>query len=158
MRSRTTLRKLAPLVRGSSRPDTVIRSRPAHLRVTSRRCRRAGRRSPAPSPPSAKNRYSPKRPLTRASISDRERLHAELARAVDGEDRDREVLVCRPGRVEARAVAPPRAPGGAAGEHGSELCPAVAGDQARLDSVGDVARVARLLPVVAENVGPRQLG
>ena len=33
--------RLATLVRGSSRPDTVLRSRPAHLRVTSRRCRRA---------------------------------------------------------------------------------------------------------------------
>ena len=42
--------RLATLVRGSSRPDTVLRSRPAHLRVTSRRCRRAGRPAPAPPP------------------------------------------------------------------------------------------------------------
>ena len=40
--------RLATLVRGSSRRGTVMRSRPAHLRVTCRRCRRAGRPAPAP--------------------------------------------------------------------------------------------------------------
>ena len=49
MRSRMTIRKLATLGRGSSRPNTAMRFRPAYLRVTSRRCRRAGR--PAPEPP-----------------------------------------------------------------------------------------------------------
>lgn len=42
--------RLASLVRRSSRPDTAMRSRPAHLRVTRCRCRRADRPTPAHPP------------------------------------------------------------------------------------------------------------
>ena len=40
-----------PRVRGNSRPETVLRFRPAHLRATSRRLHRAGRPAPAKPPP-----------------------------------------------------------------------------------------------------------
>ena len=44
-------RQLATLVRGNPRRSTVMRSRPANLRVTCRRLRRAGHLVSAESPP-----------------------------------------------------------------------------------------------------------
>src|ERR687893_675533 len=62
--------RLATLVRGSSRPDTVLRSRPAHLRVTVVVAAATVARPQQPHPPPRKQQL-PTSPLTCASISDR---------------------------------------------------------------------------------------
>src|SRR4051812_50212937 len=64
--------RLATLVRGSSRPDTVLRSRPAHLRVTVvAAVAPAARPQPhPPPPPGAPTRHSTSPSLTQASISE----------------------------------------------------------------------------------------
>ena len=71
--------------------------------------------------------------------------------------RDREILDRQPCRVEERDVLALRRPSAVPDEHLAELRHVVARDEACRDRGGELAAVARLLPVVAEDDAPGDL-
>jgi hypothetical protein len=96
--------------------------------------------------------------FTAAARLELDLLQLELGRLRERRLRDREILDREARRVEEGDVAGAPAAIRLADEHGAELGDRVLGDDAGGDSGSELAAVACLLPVVAEEVRARELG
>ena len=88
---------------------------------------------------------------------ERDRAHLDLSCALDAGDRDRQVLNRETRRVEDGDLVPGLPPRRLPGEHSTDLSHIFTPDQAGLDRVGDVSRMAGLLPIVAKQAHARVL-
>ena len=91
----------------------------------------------------------------RALEPDRVRAHAPGAMRLDQRQAEREILDRQPGGVEQRNPVRSGTPRMGAGQDGAQLGHVVAAHQPRLDRAGELAAVARLLPLVAEELTRR---
>ena len=92
-----------------------------------------------------------------AGVLELEARELQVVRALDGGERDREILDREPGRVECRDLLVGAPTFGRAGQHCAELRDVAFGHEPRVDGVRELAAVGGLLPVVREEAATQQL-